>query len=74
MSERNQVFINDLIPILNRSKLLLGRNDEKAVVWLYCKEWEDQWVIEVIRVFHKHRRHFKLTTWGSLKLPCIMSC
>jgi hypothetical protein len=74
MSERNQAFINELIPIINSSKLLLGRDDKLGKVWLYCKEWDDMTLIEVIRVFHKHRRHFKLTTWGGLKLPCLMSC
>lgn len=73
MSERNQAFINELIPILNSSKLLLGRDDEKGKVWLFCKEWDDLTLIEVIRVYYKHKRHFKHSTWGGLKLPCIMS-
>jgi hypothetical protein len=73
MSERNQYFINELRPIINSSNLLLGRDDEKNKVWLYAREWDDATVIEVIRVFHKYRRHFIFTTWGGLKLPCIMS-
>ncbi|MGB0432515.1 MAG: hypothetical protein ACPGLV_18710 [Bacteroidia bacterium] len=73
MTTNNQAFINDLIPILNSTKLLFGRDDDKGKVWVYCKEWEDTWVIEVIRVFHKHKRHFIFTTWGESKLPCLMS-
>ena len=73
MSEINQAFINELRPILNKSKLLIGRDDKQAKVWVYWKEWEDEWGIETSRVFHKYRRHFIFTTWGQSKLPCLMS-
>lgn len=68
-----QALMNDFKPIINRSNLLFGRDDEKGKIWLYAKEWDDATLIEVIRIFHKHKHHFKLTTWGGLKLPCIMS-